>query len=159
MSRNRKRVMTLSVLLGITVLIVVISAIYNGFQKETYMSEDPLFGSFSIENGDQFDTIHPADFLVSIDVELSNETLEKCAEKENIDISEGCWVYSFDENRIFEAEKRENKLLIYEDNEVIGTLDYSYKKFLWITYNETYSLDWKGRQMELKKILQGFIFP
>jgi len=156
---NKKRFTILYILLGIIVLIVVICIIYNVSQKETYMSDDPLFGSFSLETREQFDTIHPADFLVSIDVAPSNETLEKCAEKEHLDISKGCWVYSFDEGRIFTAEKSGNKLQIYEGDEVIGSLEYFCDKFLWITYNERYFLEWRGTQLNMRKILQGFVFP
>lgn len=147
------------VMLGIIALIVVLVIIYHVSQKETYLSDDPLYGSFTIENKEQTDKIHPTDFLLSIDVPASDKTLLQCAKESNVDISKGCWVYSFDENRVFKAEKEENKLRVYENSKVIGVFEYASTKFLWIDYNERYTAKWRGRSLNLTRVLQGFAFP
>lgn len=157
MNKNCKK--TLLILLGIIVLISVLVILYNVSQKETYMSDDPMYGSFTIENKEPSDAIYPADFLLSVDVATSDETLLKYARKNNIDISKGCWVYSFDENKIFRAKKTSNKLQAYENNKVIGVFEYTSGKILWINYNEKYTANWRGKAFNLTRVLQGFIFP
>ncbi|MFQ7739082.1 MAG: hypothetical protein ACLRJC_15890, partial [Emergencia timonensis] len=93
----------LLVVLGVVVVLAVLVTIYHVSQRETYLSDDPLFGSFTIGNRELVDNIYPADFLLSIDIAEDNETLVECAEKNNVDISKGCWVYSFGENKVFRA--------------------------------------------------------
>ena len=83
----------------------------------------------------------------------------KCAKESNVDISKGCWVYSFDENKIFRAEKEGNKLHAYEDGKVIGTFKYSFNKILWIHYDEKYTANWRGTELDLTRAVQGFVFP
>ena len=151
MNGTRKRV--LLVVLGVVVVLAVLVTIYHVSQRETYLSDDPLFGSFTIGN------IYPADFLLSIDIAEDNETLVECAEKNNVDISKGCWVYSFGENKVFRAEKEGNKLNAYENGKVIGVFTYTSDKILWMEDNEKYTANWRGRNFDLTKILQGFIYP
>lgn len=156
---KRKRGVTKYVLLGSIMLMVALIMTYNLSQKEEYMSDDPLFGSFIIDNKDHSETINPADFLVSIDVTVSNEVLESYAREKHVDISNGCWVYSFEEKTIFKAEKDGDRLRIYDNGKVIGTIKYSCDKILGFSYNQTYEMNWRGEKFELRKELQGFIFP
>lgn len=144
---------------AIAAVVIILVVIYHVSQRETYLSNDPLFGSFTIGNRELVDNIYPADFLLSIDVAEDNETLVECAEKSNVDISKGCWVYSFGENKVFRAEKEGNKLNAYENGKVIGVFTYTSDKILWIDYNEKYAVNWRGRNFDLTKILQGFIYP
>ena len=46
MNGTRKRV--LLVVLGVVVVLAVLVTIYHVSQRETYLSDDPLFGSFTI---------------------------------------------------------------------------------------------------------------
>ena len=157
MNGTRKRV--LLGVLGVVIVLAVLVTIYHVSQRETYLSDDPLFGSFTIGNRELVDNIYPADFLLSIDVAEDNETLVQCAEKNNVDISKGCWVYSFGENKVFRAEKEGNKLNAYENGKVIGVFTYTSDKILWMEDNEKYTANWRGRNFDLTKILQGFIYP
>lgn len=157
MYKNCKKILIL--ILGFIILIAVIALIKNIAQTENYMSDDPLFGSFSIENKKPSDIIYPADFLISIDVPTTYEKLVECGKKYNVDILEGSWVYSFEEDKIFRAVKEDNKLYVYEDDKVIGTFEYSSEKFLWIDYNESYRAIWRNSELDLIKTLQGFVFP
>lgn len=59
-----------------------------------------------------------------------------------------------EENRIFQAEKEGGRLFVYEGSEKIGTCIYSYKKFLWIHYDESYVINWRGANLDLVKIMQ-----
>lgn len=157
MNGTRKRVLLVAV--GVAAVVIILVVIYHVSQRETYLSDDPLFGSFTIGDRQLVDNIYPADFLLSIDVAEDNETLVQCAEKNNVDISKGCWVYSFGENKVFRAEKERNKLNAYENGKVIGVFTYTSDKILWIDYNEKYTAKWRGRNFDLTKTLQGFIYP
>lgn len=157
MNGTRKRV--LLVALGVVVVIAVLVIIYHVSQRETYLSDDPLYGSFTIGDRELVDNIYPADFLLSIDIATTNKTLLQCARANDVDLSKGCWVYSFDENKVFRAEKEGNKLNAYENGKVIGVFTYTSDKILWIDYNEKYTAKWRGRNFDLTKILQGFIYP
>lgn len=156
---NKKHKNILFLVLGLVVLITALIIIYQTSQRETYPSDDPLYGSFTITDKDPQDPIYPTDFLISIDVGVSDETLVKCAEDSNIDISKGCWVYSFDEKKIFRAEKDGNSLQAYEDGKVIGTFEYFSSKILWVDYDEKYTANWRGKELNLTRIMQGFAFP
>ena len=147
MNGTRKRV--LLVVLGVVIVLAVLVTIYHVSQRQT----------FTIGNRELVDNIYPADFLLSIDVAEDNETLVQCAEKNNVDISKGCWVYSFGENKVFRAEKEGNKLNAYENGKVIGVFTYTSDKILWMEDNEKYTANWRGRNFDLTKILQGFIYP
>ena len=155
---NRKRKNILLAVLGLIVLVLLLGIIYQTSQKETYLSDDPLYGSFSIENKDLADPVYPTDFLISINVDVSYAPLVKCAKENHVDISKGCWVYSFDENKIFRAEKEGSKLQVYEEGKVIGTFEYSFNKILWIHYDEEYTANWRGKEFSLTRIMQGFVF-
>ncbi|WNX87898.1 hypothetical protein RVY71_17055 [Emergencia timonensis] len=61
MNGTRKRV--LLVVLGVVVVLAVLVTIYHVSQRETYLSDDPLFGSFTIGNRELVDNIYPADFF------------------------------------------------------------------------------------------------
>ena len=101
MSKKNKKIL---IMLSVVIMVIaVLLIIYHVSQKETYLSDDPLYGSFTIENKQPADPIYPTDFLLSIDVDTKHESLVKCAKESNVDISKGCWVYSFDENKIFRA--------------------------------------------------------
>ena len=157
MSKKNKKIL---IMLSVVIMVIaVLLIIYHVSQKETYLSDDPLYGSFTIENKQPADPIYPTDFLLSIDVAEDNETLVQCAEKNNVDISKGCWVYSFGENKVFRAEKEGNKLNAYENGKVIGVFTYTSDKILWMEDNEKYTANWRGRNFDLTKILQGFIYP
>ena len=105
----------------------------------------------------QIEFIRP--IFCSLDVDSTHESLVKCAKESNVDISKGCWVYSFDENKIFRAEKEGNKLHAYEDGKVIGTFKFSFNKILWIHYYEKYTANWRGTELDLTRAVQGFVFP
>ena len=157
MSKKNKKIL---IMLSVVIMVIaVLLIIYHVSQKETYLSDDPLYGSFTIENKQPADPIYPTDFLLSIDVDTKHESLVKCAKESNVDISKGCWVYSFDENKIFRAEKEGNKLHAYEDGKVIGTFKYSFNKILWIRYDEKYTANWRGTELDLTRAVQGFVFP
>lgn len=157
MSKKNKKIL---IMLSVVIMVIaVLLIIYHVSQKETYLSDDPLYGSFTIENKQPADPIYPTDFLLSIDVDTKHESLVKCAKESNVDISKGCWVYSFDENKIFRAEKEGNKLHAYEDGKVIGTFKYSFNKILWIHYDEKYTANWREKELDLTRAMQGFVFP
>ena len=157
MSKKNKKIL---IMLSVVIMVIaVLLIIYHVSQKETYLSDDPLYGSFTIENKQPADPIYPTDFLLSIDVDTKHESLVKCAKESDVDISKGCWVYSFDENKIFRAEKEGNKLHAYEDGKVIGTFKYSFNKILWIHYDEKYTANWRGTEVDLTRAVQGCVFP
>ena len=157
MSKKNKKIL---IMLSVVIMVIaVLLIIYHVSQKETYLSDDPLYGSFTIENKQPADPIYPTDFLLSIDVDTKHESLVKCAKESDVDISKGCWVYSFDENKIFRAEKEGNKLHAYEDGKVIGTFKYSFNKILWIHYDEKYTANWREKELDLTRAMQGFVFP
>ena len=157
MSKKNKKIL---IMLSVVIMVIaVLLIIYHVSQKETYLSDDPLYGSFTIENKQPADPIYPTDFLLSIDVDTKHESLVKCAKESNVDISKGCWIYSFDENKIFRAEKEGNKLHAYEDGKVIGTFKYSFNKILWIHYDEKYTANWREKELDLTRAMQGFVFP
>ena len=157
MSKKNKKIL---IMLSVVIMVIaVLLIIYHVSQKETYLSDDPLYGSFTIENKQPADPIYLTDFLLSIDVDTKHESLVKCAKESNVDISKGCWVYSFDENKIFRAEKEGNKLHAYEDGKVIGTFKYSFNKILWIHYDEKYTANWREKELDLTRAMQGFVFP
>ena len=99
----------------------------------------------------QIEFIRP--IFCSLDVDSTHESLVKCAKESNVDISKGCWVYSFDENKIFRAEKEGNKLHAYEDGKVIGTFKYSFNKILWIHYDEKYTANWREKELDLTRAM------
>lgn len=146
-------------LIGILLLIIILGYFLYQGQSEKYASDDPLFGSFSIENSKYTEKIHPTAFLVSINVATTNKELVECANENGVDISRGCWVYSFEENKIFSAEKQENIVNVYEKDRLIGTFSYKSKSFLGIVYDESYILNWRGTEYHLKRNLQGFVYP
>ena len=51
-----------------------------------------------------FREIFPSDYLLSISVSTDYDALTACAAEQNVNLSEGCWVYCFAENRVFEKE-------------------------------------------------------
>lgn len=140
-------------------LVAVLLIIKTVSEKETYASDDPLYGSFIAENLDTTDEIYPADFLLSIGVDTTDETLVKCAEKNQVDLSKGCWAYSFWENKVFKAEKQGDTLQVYEDGKVIGIFTYASTRFLWFNFNEEYTAEWRGEKYDIVRSLQGFAFP
>lgn len=146
---------------GIILVIIVLVIVYHVSQREQYMTNDPLFGSFVIENRTVSQTSYPADFLLSvdvdIDVDINDPYLLKRAEENSVDLTK-CWVYSYDEDKIFSAKKDDSRLLVYENGKVIGTFTYDSSKFLWIDYDKTYTAKWRGKSLELIRCLRGFIF-
>lgn len=146
-------------LIGVLLLIVFLGCFLYQSQSEKYASDDPLFGSFSIENSEYTEKVHPTAFLVSINVSTTNKELVECADKHEVDISKGCWVYSFEEEKIFSAVKQENILNVYEKDCLIGTFAYKSKSFLGIVYDESYILNWRGTEHHLRRELQGFVYP
>ena len=93
---------------GVILVIIVLVIVYHASQREQYMSNDPLFGSFVIENRTVSQTSYPADFLLSvdvdIDVDINDPYLLKRAEENSVDLTK-CWVYSYDEDKIFSEKK------------------------------------------------------
>ena len=67
-------------------------------------------------------------------------------------------VYFTEEDKFIQAEEEGEKLFIYEGEKQIGTLTYSYKTFLWIHYDESYVMDWRGTKLDLVKIMQAQVF-
>jgi len=145
--------------IGTLSLIIILGHYLYQAQSEKYASEDPLFGSFSIENSMYTEKTHPTAFLVSINVSTSNKDLMECADKQGVNISEGCWVYCFEENKIFNAEKQDNVLNVYDNECLIGTFRYKRKSFLGFVYDESYILNWRGKDIRLRRDLQGFVYP
>ncbi|MDD6043739.1 MAG: hypothetical protein PUB87_08330 [Eubacteriaceae bacterium] len=152
------KVRTSIIILGI-LLILGLGTLFHIAQGEKYMSDDPLFGSFSIENGNLGDQIYPTDFLVSINVQTGHKELVSCAERVQIDLSKGCWVYCFAENQVYTATQDGMKLKVFDDGSEIGCFEYEHKKFLFFSYGEAYKVTWRNVKYDLKKDLQGFIFP
>ena len=126
MNRNRKAIRITVLIFAVIITAVVI--IYFVSQAPQYERDDPLHGSYLVENEEQAEIIHPANFVI--------------------------WLYCAKENRIFQAEKEGEKLFIYENDEKIGTLTYSCKRFLWIQYDESYVMNWRGTNLDLVKIMQ-----
>ncbi len=46
----------------------------------------------------------------------------------------------------------------YEDGKVIGTFKYSFNKILWIHYDEKYTANWREKELDLTRAMQGFVF-
>ena len=79
MSKKNKKIL---IMLSVVIMVIaVLLIIYHVSQKETYLSDDPLYGSFTIENKQPADPIYPTDFLLSIDVDTKHESLVKCAKE------------------------------------------------------------------------------
>lgn len=142
---------------GVILVIIVLVIVYHVSQKEKYMSNDPLYGSFVIENKTASQGSYPADFLLSVDVDINDAYLLKRAGENGVDLTK-CWVYSYDEDKIFPAKKDNSRLLAYENGKVIGTFTYDSSKFLWIDYDKTYTAKWRGKSLELLRCLRGFVF-
>ena len=136
--------------IAIAICFSIIGLGYSFGQKEYYESEDPLHGSFLITNGVLTEEIYPSDFLVSVNVSTDHDILTACAMEQNVDLSKGCWVYCFAENRIFEAKKDGNRLYVYDDAEVIGSFAY---------VDKIHTVNWRGDCFSIEKQMQAFIFP
>lgn len=157
MDMKRRTGILIALVITIGIILTVVTA-YFVSQRETYLSEEPLYGSFRIDPV-PCGKVYPADFLVSVNVKTDDRTLLKCAEESGIDISKGCWVYSFAENKVFRGEKRQSALLAYEGNRVVGRFEYTASDFLGFSYNEQYKARWRGTELTLNKTLKGFVFP
>lgn len=108
----------------------------------------------------RLDAVNPADYIVSIDVYDDNPIIQHAADANGIDITTGSWVYFFDDQKVYRAKKSSKKqLAIYENDEIIGMINYSAKRFLWHEYNAQNSMKWKGESFRLGKIDQAFIYP
>lgn len=142
---------------GVILVIIVLVIVYHVSQKEKYMTNDPLYGSFVIDNKAASAPLYPADFLLSVDVETDDAYLSKLAGENGVDLT-GCWVYSYDEDKIFPAKKDGQRLLAYENGKVVGTFTYDSSKFLWFEYDKTYTAKWRGTSLELNRSLRGFVF-
>lgn len=153
--RVKQALLVTAIMIGF--LLMVVTAYYAS-RRATYLSEEPLYGSFRIDPP-PCGRVYPADFLVSVNVKTSDRTLLKCAEESGIDLSKGCWVYSFAENKVFRGEKRQGMLLAYEGNHVIGRFEYTASDFLGFAYDEQYKARWRGTELTLNKTLKGFVFP
>lgn len=124
---KRRTGILIALVITIGIILTVVTA-YFVSQRETCPSEEPLYGSFRIDPV-PCGKVYPADFLVSVNVKTDDRTLLKCAEESGIDISKGCWVYSFAENKVFRGEKRQSALLAYEGNRVVGRFEYTASDF------------------------------
>ena len=151
MNRNRKAIRITVLIFAVIITAVVI--IYFVSQAPQYERDDPLHGSYLVENEEQAEIIHPANFVISLTGNGAPSELQQEAQKNSVDFSEP-WLYCAKENRIFQAEKEGEKLFIYENDEKIGTLTYSCKRFLWIQYDESYVMNWRGTNLDLVKIMQ-----
>lgn len=154
---KRRTEVLVALVITIGIILTVVTA-YFVSQRETCLSEEPLYGSFRIDPV-PCGKVYPADFLVSVNVKTDDRTLLNCAEESGIDISKGCWVYSFAENKVFRGEKRQGALLVYEGNRVVGRFEYTASDFLGFSYNEQYKARWRGTELTLNKTLKGFVFP
>lgn len=154
---KRRAEVLVALVITIGIILTVVTA-YFVSQRETCLSEEPLYGSFRIDPV-PCGKVYPADFLVSVNVKTDDRTLLKCAEESGIDISKGCWVYSFAENKVFRGEKRQSALLAYEGNRVVGRFEYTASDFLGFSYHAQYKARWRGTELTLHKTLKGFVFP
>lgn len=103
--------------------------------------------------------IYPADFLISVDGKHQDGGMFSDAKDKEICMKENCWVYCFAENKVFRAEKKNNNIYAYENGSIIGTFEYRIKKTLFIKYDENYTVNWRGCDFSIEKILQGFVYP
>lgn len=145
------------VLISIGILILTAFILYKATEEKS-VSNDSLHGSFSIENGNLGKETEPTDFLVSINYETSHEKIVDCAKKNKVDISRGCWVYCFAENKVFKGKKTKNKIKIFEDNKEIGYISYKGKNF-YVYDGRKYNLHWRNSDFILHKDSQSFLFP
>ena len=98
-------------MITIGIILTVVTA-YFVSQRETYLSEDPLYGSFRIEPASA-GTVYPADFLVSVNVKTDDRTLLNCAEESGIDISKGAGFTALQKTKCSrEKSGRERRLLM-----------------------------------------------
>lgn len=125
--------------------------------QPNYASNDPLYGTFAIEPL----KIYPSeDFFISIDVDIETEPFSQYAEESSVDISTGCWVYSYSEKKIFRALKDgKDKLDVYENGEKIGWFKYTYKSFLGIHFDEKYACKWRENEFILQRKMPAVVFP
>lgn len=131
---------------------------YRASTKVIYESDDPLHGSYRVENRPLNGRDVSTDFLISVDAELL-DSLKEIAEENGVDKSERYWVYSFEENKVFKVKKGDNIIEIFENEVLVGAVEYTYKKFLWKKYDERYLMSWRGEDCILFKESQGFIIP
>lgn len=143
-------------------VILTVLAIYVFFfhvlSQESYASDDPLHGSFRMmDKGLSGNS--PCHLLVSIDVSAANEAILEKAIENNVDISKGCWVYSYDEEMLFRAEKSGDILTVYEKDNPIATLEYSYKQIFGVKYDREYIANWRGQVWKMERIIPAFLYP
>lgn len=150
MNRNWKDIKLAFVMSAVMIIAVVI--IYFVSQTPQYATDDPLHGSYLVANEEQAEVIHPANFVVSMTGNGAPSEMRKKVQEDGVDISKP-WLYCAKENKFFQVEKEGESLLVYAGNEKIGTFIYSYKKFLWIHYDEAYVMDWKGETLDLVRIM------
>lgn len=146
----------------IFIILLCIAAVvffaYRASTKVNYESDDPLHGSYRVENRPLNGRDVSTDFLISVDAELL-DSLKEIAEENGVDKSERYWVYSFEENKVFKVKKGDNIVEIFENEVLVGAVEYTYKKFLWKKYDERYLMSWRGEDCTLLKESQGFIIP
>jgi len=139
-------------------IIIPVYFIIDNNEREYYMSDDVLFGTFSFADAEI--RSHPADLIVSTNVPPSiDDTFKSIAIQSGIDIDRECWIYSFEDKRMYNAKKKDGKIYAYDEKGEIATVIVSYKSFLWIKYDFHYYVNWKGENRELTKVMQAFVFP
>ncbi len=139
---------------ALAVAIYIGVSYYNAHTTE-YASEDPLYGTFSVVNAAGG---NPQYYFLSINVNVTNSYFEQCAEESGVDISAGCWVYSYAEKKIFAAEKQEDTLVAYDDaKREIGQFRYSAKTFLWTEFDKSYQGEWRGESFDMERMMQGYV--
>lgn len=155
MTRNWKDIKLAFVMSAVMIIAVVI--IYFVSQTPQYATDDPLHGSYLVENEEQAEVVHPANFVISIIGGWAVSGGRPNMQEDGVSRSKP-WVYCTEEDKFFQAEEEGEKLFIYEGEKQIGTLTYSYKTFLWIHYDESYVMDWRGTKLDLVKIMQAQVF-
>ena len=155
MNRNRKDIRVTVLIFAVIIAVAVI--IYFVSQTPQYETDDPLHGSYLVENEEQAEIIHPANFVVSITGGVAVSESSQSMQETGVDISKP-WIYCAGERKFFQAEKEEARLFVYEGGKKIGTLSYSYKTFLWIHYDESYEMEWRDTNIILEKITQYQLF-
>lgn len=155
MNRNRKDIRITVLIFAVTIAVAVI--IYFASQTPQYETDDPLHGSYLVEKEEQAEIIHPANFVVSITGGVAVSESSQSMQETGIDMSKP-WIYCAEEDKFFQAEKEKEKLFVYEGGKKIGTLSYSYKKFLWIHYDEFYEIEWRDANIKLIKTAQYQVF-
>jgi hypothetical protein len=143
------------ILVAALAVTISIGISYYNAHTTAYPSQDPLYGTFSVvsaEGGNQ------PDYFLSINVNVTNAYFQQCAEESGVDISTGCWVYSYAEKKIFPAEKQEDTLVVYDDMQgEIGEFRYSSKTFLWAEFDKSYQGEWRGECFDMERIMQGYV--